>query len=382
MLFAAPEAPGRHHAFFEQKCVAQSRLNSTQLLALLDCADQLTSQLSLEAASRSFTQLSHLIGKPDRIHERLSDFLDLLVKNAYRCDGIVNKIMGDGIMAIFRGDSSAKRALRCAFEMLSDFGKLHADWTEAQNEDLSFLDVGVGIATDEVILGMTGNDRLRDFTVIGTAVNLAAALEWSGRDGKHVLCDNHTFVDAREIVESSEEPQRFNIGRPNQVVTHWYRVHEITALRIQHGERLQEIKPVVQPASQPHVFVSYAHKDLADVEERVVKPLERAGANVFLAATKLEAGEQWSEGIATAIRNADRVVVVVSANAVAARGLRDEINFAFAIGQNHRKDRRIVPVLLDGTSPEDLDYRLASLQYGDLRSSAGVEAFARDIQGT
>lgn len=76
------------------------------------------------------------------------------------------------------------------------------------------------------------------------------------------------------------------------------------------------------------------------------------------------------------------MVVVVSANAVAARGLRDEINFAFAIGQNHRKDRRIVPVLLDGTSPEDLDYRLASLQYGDLRSSAGVEAFARDIQGT
>lgn len=149
-----------------------------------------------------------------------------------------------------------------------------------KTKNLSFLDVGVGIATDEVILGMTGNDRLRDFTVIGTAVNLAAALEWSARDGKHVLCDNHTFVDAREIVESSEEPQRFNIGRPNQVVTHWYRVHEITALRIQHGERLQEIKPVVQPARQPHVFASYAHKDLADVEERVVKPLERAGANV------------------------------------------------------------------------------------------------------
>ncbi|MBV8067844.1 MAG: TIR domain-containing protein, partial [Candidatus Eremiobacteraeota bacterium] len=329
---------------------------------------------------RGFTQLCHLIGSPDRIHARLGEFLGILIDKIYAAEGIVNKVLGDGVMGIFRHETSAMRALRCSVDMVSAFGELHERWTEQENADLDFLDIGVGIATDDVILGATGNERLRDFTVMGTAVNLAAALEFEARGGRHVLCDNHTFAAAKDVILSSEPPQRFNIARPNQVVTHWYRIHQINSLRIKHDDNVEEIKAIRGQQRQPRIFVSYSDKDRDLVDERIVKPLEAARYNVFFAARTLEGGQSWSDEISQALREADRVVVVVSANAVQSRGVRDEVRFALTLQSSDAAATRIYPVRLDESKPSDIDYRLASLQYRNLDSDDAVAQFMRDLE--
>ena len=89
--------------------------------------------------------------------------------------GVVNKFLGDGLMAFFRGsDASALDAVRCAFSILSAFDELKAEWNDDNNVGLKFLDIGIGISTEDVILGSIGSGQVLDFTAIGTGVNLAA----------------------------------------------------------------------------------------------------------------------------------------------------------------------------------------------------------------
>ena len=92
-------------------------------------------------------------------------------------------------MAVFRGADSPLRAVQAAFHMREQFTALRHEWQRGISRNLNFLDVGVGIATDEIMIGAIGDHKVSDFTIIGSAVNLAAALERQAREGKFILCD-------------------------------------------------------------------------------------------------------------------------------------------------------------------------------------------------
>jgi class 3 adenylate cyclase len=176
------------------------------------------------ADMRGFTQVTSVQRSPEHIERLLNQFLTLLANEVMRHDGVVNKFLGDGILAFFRGDDIEKRAVQAAFAILDAFDRVRREWLAGQSANLSFVDVGVGIATDDdVIIGSIGSAKIKDFTVIGSAVNLAAALEHDARKGRRVLVDQPTFRGVEQLVAEFEGPESFKLRKPDQdyAIEYW-----------------------------------------------------------------------------------------------------------------------------------------------------------------
>ncbi|MFO0891921.1 MAG: adenylate/guanylate cyclase domain-containing protein [Isosphaeraceae bacterium] len=205
---------------------------------LLDLLKEMKAPARLEKLSlmfadlRGFTQLCQLMDSPEDISTLLSDFTQLLSEEVLAHRGIVNNFMGDGILAIFRSGGREQQAVRCAFRILKRFDEIRARWQESSNLSLDFLDVGIGIATDRVVLGTIGSDRgLRQYTAIGTGVNLAAYLESQARGGKRILVDRMTYGAVKSFVAEFEGPEEFLLRKPGQDYGHPYQRYHLKSLK-------------------------------------------------------------------------------------------------------------------------------------------------------
>jgi adenylate cyclase len=113
----------------------------------------------------------------------MREYLSAMTEHVRAHGGRVDKIMGDGIMAVF-GDpvpnaEHAKAAVRVALEMQRTLSKLRAQWVK---EGAGALAIRIGIATGEVFVGNIGSPGAKlEYTALGPTVNLAARLE--GRAG-------------------------------------------------------------------------------------------------------------------------------------------------------------------------------------------------------
>ena len=107
---------------------------------------------------------------PKKVFEMLNLYLSKQIKIIEDHNGIIDKLSGDEIMAIFEGPEMAENALRCGaaiIEMLSGSSK-------SSNKD--WVGVGIGVNTGPVYVGSIGSETIKDFTVVGNAVNVAARL--------------------------------------------------------------------------------------------------------------------------------------------------------------------------------------------------------------
>jgi class 3 adenylate cyclase len=185
----------------------------------------------LFADMRGFTRLSQTLGDPLEIERHLNQFLSLLSSAAVEHEGLVNKFLGDGMLALFRGAKSEVRAIRCAFTIVERFRELRIQWNQNRNEDLGFLDIGAGIVTGEVIIGSIGGGRLKDFTVLGNAVNLAAAFQDAARNGQRVLVDQSTLSAVKDIVAEVDDPVSYELRKPDQPSGITYKRYNVRRLR-------------------------------------------------------------------------------------------------------------------------------------------------------
>ena len=121
---------------------------------------------------RGFTERTEKM-HPGDVIEMLNQHMTSMTELVRKHHGVVDKFVGDEIMAVFGGLKSygndAANAASCALEMIETRGQ--------QNETAEFpLSVGIGLATGEVVAGCMGSvDRL-NYTVLGARVNLAARL--------------------------------------------------------------------------------------------------------------------------------------------------------------------------------------------------------------
>ena len=318
-------------------------------------ADAWSETLSIVFADmRGFTQLCQTLIDPRLVQTRLSDFLRLLSESILDESGIINKFLGDGVLALFRGENGAERGVRAAFAILKGFDDMKLRWNEESNQQLDFLDVGIGIVTDQVILGGMGGPNLRDFTAIGTAVNLCAILEKDARGGRRILCDQLTYRSVRHLEPDIEGPENFVLQKPGQSVGVAYKRYHLKA---------------IHRRKSPLIFISHSDRDRELVQEKVVLPLEAAGLRCWVAKDSIPKGNIWTAEIRKGIAECSGMLVVVTENSAKSRWVQLEVDLALAVG-DHRQF--IVPVSFDGTDPASVNSYLAALQGIDARSEVNL----------
>ncbi len=109
---------------------------------------------------------------PERAVAFLNELFTILSEIVFRHGGMVDKFLGDCIMAVFRDDVSS--ALAAAEDMHAFVASNLPRWREAYAFD---VELGIGVSTGEVLMGNLGSTERMEFTVIGDAVNVAARLE-------------------------------------------------------------------------------------------------------------------------------------------------------------------------------------------------------------
>ena len=142
---------------------------------------------------RSFTTLSEKSDAAEII-ELLNDYFAAIFEPISRHGGVVNQIIGDGLMALFgitnQNNNHQQDAVSAAMdvtETLKKFNKKQAANGKAE------IKIGIGIASGVVVAGYAGTQHRATYTCVGDAVNLASRIEsYTKEAGKPILFDAET----------------------------------------------------------------------------------------------------------------------------------------------------------------------------------------------
>jgi len=166
---------------------------------------------------RSFTTLSEELGAQG-IVELLNDYFTLMVDVVTDEGGMLDKFIGDAIMAIFGTpfphEDDPDRAVKASLRMMTELHGFNKSLKKAGRQP---IDIGIGLNTGHVVSGNIGSPKRMDYTVIGDGVNLAARLESVTKQyGAHILISQscldglkssyrHRLVD-NVVVKGKTEP--------------------------------------------------------------------------------------------------------------------------------------------------------------------------------
>ena len=142
---------------------------------------------------RSFTTIAESQSPADTI-ELLNTYYTLMFDAITGHGGVVNQMVGDGLMAVFGApaprDDHREQAVRAALEMV-ELVELFGQERAARKQ--TPIRIGVGIASGQVIAGYTGTAQRATYTCVGDTVNLAARLEAHTKVlGQPILIDENT----------------------------------------------------------------------------------------------------------------------------------------------------------------------------------------------
>ena len=134
--------------------------------------------------------------EPERVVALLNTYMSVMIDIIFQSQGVVDKLMGDGIMAFWGApnaiENPAREAIDCALNMMEGLEALRK-----ADERFADVDIGIGIATGEAVVGNFGGEQRFDYSVIGDTVNLASRLEGLTRPFKvGILANRPTLEEA------------------------------------------------------------------------------------------------------------------------------------------------------------------------------------------
>jgi len=157
---------------------------------------------------RGFTALS-TTQLPDETIELLNTYYTLMFDAISGQGGVVNQMIGDGLMAVFGAPlplaDAPAAAVRAALDMIEMVQLFNA---ERALEGKPPIAIGIGIATGEMVAGYTGTQRRATYTCVGDVVNLAARLEAHTK-----VAQRPVLVDAATRAALGANMQAKSLGR-------------------------------------------------------------------------------------------------------------------------------------------------------------------------
>ena len=142
---------------------------------------------------RKYTEITQDMS-PEETVIMLNEHMTAMTRVVHEHDGLVDKFVGDMIMAVFGATdtdpTAAERAVACARAMISERKVLNM----MSGRDIK---VGVGLATGQMLAGFMGSEDRLNFTVIGRGANLASRL-CTVAGSMDILVDEATCEAARE----------------------------------------------------------------------------------------------------------------------------------------------------------------------------------------
>jgi adenylate cyclase len=149
---------------------------------------------------------------PEVVIELLNTYYTLMFDAIGAHGGVVNQMIGDGLMAVFGAPQALadpeRRAVSAGLEMIEMIGQFSREQVAAGMQPIR---IGVGIASGSVVAGYTGTDSRATYTCVGDTVNIAARLEaYTKEAGRPLLVDGNTAAGAgKEFQADALGPVRF-----------------------------------------------------------------------------------------------------------------------------------------------------------------------------
>lgn len=151
----------------------------------------------------NFSKLTEVFkDHPELIAVFLNEYLGVAVPIIHEYGGIIDKFIGDGILAYFGftepdvdGSIGASNAILAALKLKNAFQIFKQNWLDiwktVNNFDIN-IDIKCGVNTGSVLVGLMGSQERDQFTVIGTHVNLASRLEGIA-EGDQIVISQYTM---------------------------------------------------------------------------------------------------------------------------------------------------------------------------------------------
>ena len=172
---------------------------------------------------------------PEVVQSVVGETFDRLSRELTRYEGLVEKFMGDAVLAIFgvprAHEDDAERAVRAALEMQATLSELNRSFSRDGRPQLAMR---IGIESGEVLVDQDRVSGIRDRMLTGDAVNVAARLQGAAEPGR-IVVGPACFATTKEVIEYRELPA-LDLKGKREAVPAW------EALRVrakQRGERPQ-----------------------------------------------------------------------------------------------------------------------------------------------
>lgn len=154
---------------------------------------------------RGFTTLSEALS-PEGVVELLNEYMTIMTNIVEKHQGIVDKFVGDEIMAIWgapkRHDNDELAAIKAAVEMMEELDALNMRRVDRGQLP---IDIGIGLNTGDVIAGNMGSESRMNYTVLGDSVNLAARLEGTNKIyGTNIIISEYTYEIVKPFIYTRE----------------------------------------------------------------------------------------------------------------------------------------------------------------------------------
>jgi len=145
---------------------------------------------------RNFTTMSESMS-PAQVVDFLNGYFSDMVDAVFEHGGVLDKFMGDALLCVFGSieemPDHPRRAVMVGLRMKALLAKINGERNMAGKTP---IDIGIGIHTDDVIVGNIGSRRRLEYTVIGDGVNTCQRVENANKDFGTTLLITETTYEA------------------------------------------------------------------------------------------------------------------------------------------------------------------------------------------